>query len=104
MIGTVCDAGRSGPGAQTIEMMPPRDHLLRRVDRLLDLGELRSALAPHYSPRGRPSVDPELLIRMALIGRTYAITSERRLCQEVRYNLAYRWFVVFRPERRSRTT
>lgn len=75
-----------------MEMMIPRDHLLRRVDQLLDLGELRSALAPYYSPRGRPSVDPELLIRMALIGRIYAITSERRLCEEVRYNLAYRWF------------
>lgn len=92
MIGTVCETGRSGPGARVLEMMLPRDHLLRRVDRLLDLGELRSALAPHYSPRGRPSVDPELLIRMALIGRIYAITSERRLCEEVRYNLAYRWF------------
>lgn len=92
MIGTSCDAERFGPGARAIEIMLPRDHLLRRVDRLLDLGELRSALAPHYSPRGRPSVDPELLIRMALIGRIYAITSERRLCEEVRYNLAYRWF------------
>ncbi len=92
MIGTVCETGRSGPGARTIEMMLPRDHLLRRVDRLLDLGELRSALAPHYSPRGRPSVDPELLIRMALIGRIYAITCERRLCEEVRYNLAGGWF------------
>lgn len=59
-------------------------------DRLLDLGELRSALAPHYSPRGRPSVDPELLIRMALIVRIYAITSERRLCEEVRYKLGLR--------------
>ena len=92
MIGTVCDAGRSGPGAAMIEMMLPRDHLLRLVYRLLDLAKLRAALAPHYSPRGRPSVDPELLIRMALIGRIYAITSERRLCEEVRYNLAYRWF------------
>ncbi len=54
------------------------------------MGELRSALAPHYSPRGRPSVDPELLIRMALIARIYAITSERRLCEEVRYNLGLR--------------
>jgi len=60
MIGTICATGRSGSGARTIEKMLPRDHLLRRVDRLLDLGELRSALAPHYSRRGRPSVDPEL--------------------------------------------
>lgn len=84
MIGTVCAFGRSGRGARTIEAMLPRDHLLRRVDRLLDMSELRSALAPHYSPRGRPSIDPELLIRMALIGRIYAITSERRLCEEIR--------------------
>jgi hypothetical protein len=47
MIGTVCGAERSRPGVRVIEMMLPRDHLLRRVDRLLDLGELRSALAPH---------------------------------------------------------
>lgn len=92
MIGTVCEAGRSGPGARIIERMLPRDHLLSRVDQLLDINELRSTLAPHYSPRGRPSIDPELLIRMALIGRIYAIPSERRLCEELRYNLAYRWF------------
>jgi len=49
MIGTICATGRSGSGARTIEKMLPRDHLLRRVDRLLDLGELRSALAPHYT-------------------------------------------------------
>ena len=90
MMGTSCDRGRSGPGSRTIEAMLPRDHLLRRVDRLLEMGKLRAALSSHYSARGRPSVDPELLIRMALIGRIYAITSERRLCEELRYNLAYR--------------
>ena len=63
MIGKACDAGRSGPGARTIERMLPRHHLLRQVDRLLDLSELRPALAQYYSPRGRPSIDPELLIR-----------------------------------------
>lgn len=92
MMGTSCDRGRAGPGSRTIEGMLPRDHLLRRVDRLLDMGELREALAPHYSSRGRPSIDPELLIRMALLGRIYAIRSERRLCEELRYNIAYRWF------------
>ncbi|MBB5714881.1 transposase, partial [Sphingomonas aerophila] len=46
----------------------------------MDLDELRNALAPHYSRKGRPSIAPELLIRMALIGRLYGITSERRLC------------------------
>ncbi|WP_240313677.1 transposase [Sphingomonas carotinifaciens] len=97
MMGTACGSGRSGPGSRTIEAMLPRDHLLRRVDRLLDMGELRAALARHYSPRGRPSVDPELLIRMALISRIYAIRSERRLCEELRYNLAYRWFCRLLP-------
>lgn len=70
----------------------PAGHILRRIDRQLDMAELRDALASHYSRKGRPSVAPELLIRMALIGCLYAITSERRLCEEVRYNLAYRWF------------
>lgn len=92
MMGSACVNGRSGPGFRTVEAMLPRDHLLRRVDRLLDMGELRAALERHYSPRGHPSIDPELLIRMALVGRIYAIRSERRLCEELRYNLAYRLF------------
>ena len=70
----------------------PGDHLLRRIDAVLDLGWLRSALAPYYSSTGRPSVDPELMIRMLLIGYCYSIRSERRLCQEVALNLGYRWF------------
>lgn len=70
--------------------MVPASHMLCRIDRLLDLGELRDLLAPHYSPRGRPSIAPELLIRMALIGRLHGITSERRRCEEVRFDLAYR--------------
>jgi len=97
MMGEMDKAGRRGPGCRAINAMLPSDHLLRRVDRLLDTGELRAALASHYSARGRPSIDPELLIRMMLIGRIYAITSERRLCEEVRYNLAYRWFCRLAP-------
>ena len=72
--------------------MLPEDHILRRIDRFLDMGELRDALMPHCSKRGRPSIAPDPLVRMALIGRLYGITSERRLCEEVRFNLAYRWF------------
>jgi len=49
-------------------------------------------LAPHYSPIGRPSIDPLLMIRMLIIGYVFAIRSERALCREVRLNLAYRWF------------
>ena len=68
------------------------DHLLRRVDAVLDLSWLRAELAPYYSLTGCPSVDPELMIRMLLIGYCYSIRSERRLCQEVEMKLAYRWF------------
>lgn len=70
----------------------PADHLLRRVDAVLDLSWLREELKPHYSEIGRPSVCPELMIRMLLVGYCYSIRSERRLCQEVELNLAYRWF------------
>jgi transposase len=70
----------------------PFDHLLRGVDRFLDLGDLRRHLAPFYSATGRPSVAPELLIRMLIVGYCFGIRSERRLCEEVHLNLAYRWF------------
>jgi transposase-like protein DUF772 len=70
----------------------PYDHLLRQVDRFLDLDGARRELRPFYSPIGRPSVDPELMIRMLLIGYCLGIRSERRLCEEVHLNLAYRWF------------
>ena len=70
----------------------PADHLLRAVDRFVDLAGLRRELAPYYSQTGRPSVDPELMIRMLIIGYCVGIRSERRLCDEVHLNLAYRWF------------
>lgn len=85
MMGELDQAGRRGPGSRAIDAMLPHDHLLRRIDRLLDLTELRGALASHYSRRGRPSIAPELLIRMALIGRIYAITSAR-LCAITRHS------------------
>ena len=70
----------------------PANHLLRRIDAVLDLSWFRAELAPSYSHTGCPSVDPELMIRMLLVGYCYSIRSERRLCQEVELNLAYRWF------------
>jgi transposase len=76
----------------SLEDHVPADHLLRGVDRFLDLSELRQHLAGHYSNTGRPSIDPELMIRMLVIGYCFGIRSERRLCEEVHLNLAYRWF------------
>lgn len=70
----------------------PQGHLLRGIDSCLDLSGLRQHLAEHYSHTGRPSIDPELMIRMLIIGYSYGIRSERRLCEEVHLNLAYRWF------------
>src|SRR6266566_9627069 len=70
----------------------PRDHLLRGIDQFLDLSELHQHLAPYYSYTGRPSIDPQLLIRMLIVGYCLGIRSERRLCEEVHLNLAYRWF------------
>ena len=70
----------------------PANHLLRRIDAVLDLNWLRSEIAPFYSPTGCPSIDLELMIRMLLVGYCYSIRSERRLCQEGNLNLAYRWF------------
>ena len=66
--------------------------MLRAIDRFLDLDGLRRHLAPFYSTTGRPSIDPELMIRMLLVGYCFGIRSERRLCEEVHLNLAYRWF------------
>jgi transposase len=76
----------------SLERHVPEDHLLRSVDGFVDLDDVRSRLAPLYSSTGRPSVDPELMIRMLLVGYCFGIRSERRLCEEVHLNLAYRWF------------
>lgn len=75
-----------------LEDRVPPDHLLRKIDRFLDLGSLRRGLARFYSPIGRPSIDPELMMRMLIVGYCFGIRSERRLCEEVDLNLAYRWF------------
>jgi transposase len=70
----------------------PADHLVRRIDAVLDLSWLHGELEPYYSHTGSPSIDPELMIRMLIIGYVFAIRSERQLCSEVQVNLAYRWF------------
>lgn len=76
----------------SLDAVVPPDHLVRRVDAVLDLGWVHKELEPHYSHTGRPSIDPELMIRMLIVGYVFAIRSERRICAEVQVNLAYRWF------------
>ena len=75
-----------------LEQRIPDNHLLRKIDQFLDFDQIRSHLHSFYSHTGRPSIDPELMIRMLLIGYCYGIRSERRLCEEIDFNLAYRWF------------
>ncbi|MHA0319662.1 transposase [Sphingomonas melonis] len=84
----------------SLERHVPADHLLRSIDRFVDLSGIREELKPFYSDTGRPSIDPELMIRMLIIGYCMGIRSERRLCDEVHWNLAYRWF--FRSATASR--
>jgi transposase len=75
-----------------LEDQIPDDHLLKRLERFLDFGFVRERLRDTYSAIGRPSIDPEVLLRLLLVGYLYGITSERRLMEEVRMHLAYRWF------------
>ena len=91
----------------SLERHVPDSHLLRKIDRFVDLSEVRAYLEPYYSETGRPSIDPELMIRMLIVGYCFGIRSERRLCEEVHLNLAYRWFLgmgcqlrCFRPATR----
>jgi transposase len=77
-----------------LEEQIPADHLLRRLNPIVTrvLVDLREKLAPFYSDIGRPSIDPELMIRMLIVGYCYGIRFERKLCEEVELHLAYRWF------------
>jgi transposase len=75
-----------------LDEVVPADHPVREIDTVLDLSWVHAELAPHYPPIGRPSIDPELMIRMLIVGYVFAIRSERALCREVKVNLAYRWF------------
>src|ERR1039458_7361495 len=79
-------------GAPRAACAAGNDHMLRKIDRFVDLSGVRAHLEPYYSEVGRPSIDPELMIRMLLVGYCYGIRSERRLYDEVHLNLGYRWF------------
>jgi len=75
-----------------LEDQVPENHLLRLIDKHISFEFVREQLRDRYSEAGRPSIDPELLLRMLLIGYLYGITSERKLVEELRMHLAWRWF------------
>ena len=77
----------------SLERHVPDDHLLRKIDRFVDsFGGSGASWSRTTATTGRPSIDPELMIRMLIVGYCFGIRSERRLCEEVHLNLAYRWF------------
>ena len=87
-----------------LERRIPADHLLRRINPVVTriLVEVREQLAPFYSDIGRPSIDPELMIRMLIVGYCYGIRFERRLCEELELHLAYRWFCRLEDRKSTR--
>ena len=89
---------RSGQMAMVfvdIESLIPENHLLRKINQIISFDFIYDLLAPHYPATGRPSIDPVSMFRMLLVGYLYGIKSERRLEEEVRLNIAYRWFCGF---------
>ena len=75
-----------------LENLVPQDHILRKIKAEIDFSFIDELTEPLYSKKGRPSIDPQVLVRMLLIGYLYGINGERRLCREVHLNIAYRWF------------
>ena len=75
-----------------LEDQVPENHLLRLVDKHINFGFVRERLKDSYSETGRPSIDPEFLLRILLIGYLYGVSSERKLVEELRMHLAWRWF------------
>ncbi len=78
-----------------LEDQVPENHLLR-IDRHVSFEFVHAALKDSYSETGRPSIDPEVLLRILLVGYLYGITSERKLVEELRMHLAWRWFTGLR--------
>jgi transposase len=79
-----------------IENLMPKEHLLRKIDRYIDFGFINGICKPYYSTNnGRPAIEPEILFKMLFIGYLYGIRSERRLVEEVKVNIAYRWFLGY---------
>ena len=79
-----------------LEELVPQEHLLRKIDAVIDFSFINKLCKPYYSENnGRPAIEPEVLFRMLFIGYLYGIRSERRLLQEIEVNIAYRWFIGY---------
>ena len=79
-----------------LENLVPENHLLRKIEKVIDFSFINEICKPYYSgDNGRPAIEPEILFRMLFIGYLYGIRSERRLVEEVKVNVAYRWFLGY---------
>ncbi len=79
-----------------LENLIPEDHLLRKIDKYIDFSFINEMCKPYYCENnGRPAIEPVILFKMLFIGYLYGIRSERRLVEEVRVNMAYRWFLGY---------
>jgi len=79
----------------SLEGMVPQDHLVRRLESIIDLSFVREMVHPYYSHTGQPSIDPVVLFKMMLIGYLFGITSERKLAEACSLNLAFRWYLGY---------
>jgi transposase len=79
----------------SLDQLVPQDHLLRRIAEAVDFSFVRPLCRPFYSHTGQPSVDPVVIFKMLLLGYLYGITSERRLAEDVRLHMGYRWFLGY---------
>jgi transposase len=78
----------------TLDQLVPADHLLRKIDRVIDFSFIHDLTAPLYCPdNGRPPLDPTLMFKALFIGYLFGVRSERQLVREIEVNVAYRWFL-----------
>ena len=79
----------------SLEQLVPQDHVVRRLDQVLNLNWVRQATADYYPPRGRPSLDPVVIAKLLVLGYLFNLPSERQLMRDVQVNLAYRWYLGY---------
>src|SRR5947207_6795782 len=79
----------------SLEEAVPHDHLVREIAAVLDLSWVHAELAPHYPNNGRPSIDPELMIRMLIIGYAFVIRTLREICSTMLQILACLWLCEY---------
>lgn len=79
---------------KTLDELVPQNHLVRKLDKVIDWTFIYPIVKDLYSEKGRASIDPVILFKMVFINYTFGINSMRKTCQEIEVNMAYRWFLT----------